>query len=114
VKTIDQIKQLIISNLTADLLNKKYHPNNNSLAGHCYVASEVAYHLLGGKAEGWTPQFIKHESQSHWFLKHNSGFILDITAKQFQSSIDYSQAIGKGFLTKQPSKRARKLLAKLK
>ena len=50
---------------------------------------------------------------THWFLKHSSGFILDVTESQFKSKLDYSKAKGKGFLTKQPSKRTRKLLKKI-
>lgn len=82
--------------------------------GQCYVASEAAYYLLGGKEEGWKPMHMKHLGVSHWFLKHESGFILDLTASQFQSPLDYSGARGTGFLTKEPSKRAKKLLIRIR
>ena len=83
------------------------------MRGNCYVTCECLYHLLGGKQAGYTPMFIRHEGDSHWFLKHESGLILDPTVSQFKSKPDYSQAIGKGFLTKAPSARAGKLMFQL-
>jgi hypothetical protein len=56
---------------------------------------------------------MKVNSTNHCFLKHSSGFILDITKHQFKSKLDYSKGIGKGFLTKDPSKRTRILLKKI-
>ena len=82
--------------------------------GHCYAASEAAYHALGGKEAGWTPQNVKHENAPHWFLKHASGRILDPTADQFKTPVPYERAVGKGFLTKEPSKRARAILGLVK
>lgn len=111
---------LILDNLSDDLLSKEYvllrkkNPSLPETTGHCYVASEAAYHMLGGKEEGWTPQFIRHLGCPHWFLKHETGFILDLTYNQFQSPIDYSKARGSGFLTKKPSKRTRTLLDRIR
>lgn len=45
-------------------------------------------------------------NDTHWFLKHSSGLILDPSSLQFKTPPDYSQARGSGFLTKHPSKRA--------
>ncbi len=115
-----QFRDLILDNLSDDLLSKEYfqlkikNPNLPETTGHCYVASEAAYYMLGGKEEGWTPQFIRHLGCSHWFLKHESGFILDLTYNQFKSPIDYSKARGTGFLTKTPSKRTKKLLIRIR
>lgn len=108
---------LILDNLSDDLLSPKYR-NMKQLGvpatfGHCYVASEAAYHLLGGRESGWTPHFVRHLKQPHWFLKHESGFILDLTWNQFKSPIDYSKSRGKGFLTKEPSKRTKKLIKRI-
>ena len=77
------------------------------MRGNCYVTSEAAYHLLGGKTSGWKPMQMQHEGESHWFLKHKeTGLVLDLTAKQFKTLPDYSKARGRGFLTKFPSARA--------
>jgi hypothetical protein len=81
------------------------------LRGNCYVATEALYHLL---PPGWQPMHMRWEGESHWFLKHEAnGMILDPTALQFNHTPDYSKAVGKGFLTKQPSKRAALLMRKI-
>lgn len=101
--------------LSDDLLHKSYPRNKGSyLAGHCYIASEAAYYLLGGRMY-WTPYHVKHEGVSHWFLVHkDTKEILDITAKQFKTRPPYLEARGKGFLTKRPCKRTQKLLSRIK
>ena len=109
-----ELIKLIRKHLTNDLRNIKYRSSPNGLVGHCYVASEALYHLLGGKKTGWKPMFIKHENESHWFLKSNSGTILDPTAEQFETKVDYSKAKGKGFLTSSPSRRTSILLERIK
>jgi hypothetical protein len=114
-----QFKSLILEQLGNELLDKKHrtmkesNPNLDHTFGHCYVASKVAYHLLGGKEEGWTPHYIRHVGRPHWYLKHKSGFILDLTAQQFRTPINYSEGRGKGFLTKEPSKRSKLLIQKI-
>lgn len=80
------------------------------MRGNCYVSCEALYHLLGGKKAGWKPMNMRWEGDSHWFLKHTSGLILDPTVNQFKKTPDYSNATGRGFLTKKPSKRAVKLM----
>ena len=100
---VDRIKP----HLTDDIRRAPWRGNSNCLAGHCYVASEALYHLLGGKESGYVPQNIQHEGAPHWYLKHGkTGEILDPTAGQFQVPVPYEKGVGKGFLTKQPSKRA--------
>jgi hypothetical protein len=82
--------------------------------GNCYVTSEALYHLLGGKASGWKPMRVRHEGDTHWYLFNTiTGQRLDPTSSQFKSLPDYSKAVGSGFLTKQPSKRARNLMQTL-
>lgn len=93
--------------LTDDLRKPKYRGSPNPVAGHCYVASEAALFLLRNRGiKGWKPMFIQHEGEPHWFLRHTSGLILDLTAEQFKTPVPYELAKGKGFLTKEPSKRA--------
>lgn len=81
------------------------------MRGNCYVTSEALFHLLGGRAAGWKPMSMHHEGDTHWFLKHDSGIVLDATASQFKTPPDYSKAVGRGFLTRQPSKRAAVMMA---
>lgn len=120
----NQFRNMIIANLDDEFLSrewfhKKYDESEQKVVhatfGHCYLATEVAYHLLGGKEAGWKPFHLKQDGESHWFLKHDSGFLLDITAEQFGTApINYGASRGKGFLTKAPSKRAKLLMLKIK
>lgn len=50
----------------------------------------------------------------HCFIRHwPTGLILDPTVSQFREAPDYSRAVGCGFLTKGPSRRARELMERL-
>lgn len=101
--------------LTPDLLREPYrarvlagaHPTT----GHCYVASEALWHLLGGPASRWGPAFVRHEGSPHWFLRQKDGRgVLDPTVRQFREEPPYARGVNKGFLTRQPSSRARKVM----
>ena len=80
------------------------------MRGNCYVASEALYHVLGGKAAGYTPMRMRVGRETHWFLRHSSGLIPDPSVRQFRRTPDYSLARGSGFLTRRPSKRAKALI----
>lgn len=99
--------------LTDDLRKSEYRENPNPMAGHCYVASEALYHLLGGKAEGWKPMSIQHEGGPHWFLKHEDGAVIDATADQFRTPVPYDEGRGCGFLTRDPSARTKIVLRRV-
>lgn len=82
------------------------------------MAAEALYHILGGKAAGWTPMVIPKNrgsvGDSHWFLRHSSGMRLDPSRLQFKGCAPcYGLARGSGFLTKRPSRRARALMRQL-
>lgn len=87
--------------------------------GNCYVTCEALYHLLGGKAAGYTPHTVRHEGDVHWYLVLDSGsdgiapHVLDPTAAQFREPPPYEKGVARGFLTKSPSKRARALMEQL-
>lgn len=103
-----------VQSLSDDLRKPKYRGNENPLTGHCYVASEALYHLMGGRKSGWVPHNIKHEGDQHWYLKNKeTGEIIDPTAGQFKTPVPYHLGRGKGFLTAEPSKRAAQLIAKI-
>jgi len=102
----------VLKALSDDLRQSKYR-GNNDLSGYCYVTSEALYHMLGGKRAGWKPMFVRHEGKPHWFLLHENGCILDITAEQFNTPVPVYSAKGKGFLTKLPSKRAQILIERV-
>lgn len=105
----------VVGSLSDDLRKPKYKGHENNLAGHCYVASEALWHMLGGPESGWVPQTIRHENDTHWYLKHkDTGKILDVTAGQFKTKVPYDKGRGCGFLTKEPSKRAKELITRIK
>lgn len=83
----------------------------------CYAASEVYYHLAGGKDAGLTPVYMPEpvpSEEKHWAIRMPDASILDLTVEQYGGlTPDYSQAKGCGFLTKGPSKRACNLLERL-
>ena len=95
--------------LTAELLSSKYRkmkwPEKYWPTGHCYVASEALYHLLGGAKAGYKPMRRTLADTTHWWLQNRYGDLLDPTSDQFEY-FDYSKGVGCGFLTKKPSKRA--------
>jgi len=78
--------------------------------GHCYVASEAYYHIVG-KEEGFQPCQMKVDGVSHWWLRRGSE-VIDITSDQFGYEVNYwhKSARCRGFLTKEPSKRAQVLI----
>lgn len=111
MRKIHRMVEAVKSHLTDDLRKPQYRGHENCLAGHCYVASEALYHMLGGAKAGWVPQTIQHEGGSHWYLKHkHSGAIIDPTKDQFATPVPYTNGRGCGFLTKQPSKRTQTVL----
>lgn len=105
---------LIQRSLTPDLLKKQFRGNNHPLAGHCYVASEVFFHLAGGRKAGYKPMFVRHEGSPHWWVKGPTGKIWDLTAAQFKTPVPYGKSVSKGFLTRQPSKRAAIVMERVK
>lgn len=102
--------------LTPDLLSKEWakrvKPRDHPTTGHCYIAAEALYHLLGGKDNGLAAYVIKKRNWTHWFLKDENGNILDPTRDQFDGRPPYESGRKTGFLTSWPSKRARVVLAR--
>jgi len=108
-----QIIKKIIANLTDDLRRKPWKGARNPVAGHCYVASEVFYHLSGGKKSGLTPMRMKMGDWTHWYLRTKKGKYIDITKSQFKMPVQHHYGIGYGFLTSKPSKRAMILINRI-
>jgi len=111
-QSITRLITLIRDNLTEDLLKDEYKKVSrvNKYVGHCYIASEVLYHILGGKDSGLRPIHGRLGDISHWWLEDENGRVIDLTADQFPEGFPYEQGRGSGFLTKDPSKRARILI----
>jgi hypothetical protein len=114
---IETIIKLISNNLSDDLLKPKYLiEGRNKFTGHCYVATEAAYHLLSNKNKMvYKPAILNINGDTHWFLKNILDHtIIDITRDQFDFIPNYNDSRGCGFLTKKPSKRTTILLNKIK
>jgi len=107
----EDLIEKIKNNLTDDLRKPKFRNNPNPLWGHCYVASEAFYHLTNKQ---YHPCRMKVGDVNHWFLKDSEENVIDITAKQFDFKLDYQKAKQSAFLTKEPSKRAKILIDKIK
>lgn len=112
IKMDFQLSKKIINNLDDSFLKKEYlnDKRRNKYTGHCYVASEVYYHLSNEKLEVY---HIRHEATTHWFLKDSKGCIIDLTYKQFKTEVPYELGRRGFFLTKSPSKRSKRLINKI-
>lgn len=106
---MDSLAHKIRRHLTPDLLKPEYRGASHPYAGHCYVASEAYWHLTGKR---YKPMVIRHEGGTHWFLRDGDR-VIDLTAEQFSTPIPYDAARGCGFLTREPSKRARELMRRI-
>lgn len=109
---------LIQQQLSPDLLKGRWTEQTHPLQGHCYVAAEALWHMLGRK--GWTPVRASYTDgkgkATHWWLRNDkTRKILDPTAAQYApNQPPYALGVGSGFLTKQPSKRAQELIKRVK
>jgi hypothetical protein len=97
--------------LTPDLLTGRWRIQNTPLEGHCYIAAEALWHLLG--KEDWKPMCASYTDESgkatHWWLVHKkTGEIADPTQEQYYPDTPpYHIGKGHGFLTSEPSRRAK-------
>jgi len=112
---MNEIIKLIQESLTDDLLKKEHKkPQKNFLWGHCYIATEALYYLLGEDNVNYTPSTIKVDEITHWFLKNkNTGEIIDPTKDQFDYPLNYDKSVNRFFLTTTPSKRTLILLNRI-
>lgn len=104
--------------LTPDLLSPtwKRMKTNHPLSGHCYVASEVFWHLSGGKKSNWVPCVARVDDETHWWLRSRDGTIIDPTAEQYTDcGLNPPYEVGRpcGFLTRMPSRRAQVLMSRI-
>jgi hypothetical protein len=97
------------------MLNKpwdKKWSKERPTTGYCYVVSEFVFHYLAPPGCKVMRLYVPETDIKHWFIQWPDETIVDLTMDQFDNVPDYSKAKGAGFLTKEPSKRA-KVLAEL-
>lgn len=116
--SIEKYIEILQNCLSKELLKKQYksgYENLHKTTGHCYIASEAIYHNFGGK-EKWSAYTGRdHNNGTHWWLKNKeTGEIIDPTKEQY-TSLGFNPPYEKGrpcaFLTREPSQRAKKLIA---
>lgn len=115
---IAQIVNRVRAALSTDLLRADYArrkpPTAPASWGLCYVAAEAVYHLAGGASSGLRPASVRIDAQTvHWYLLDRDGNVIDPTSDQFAETPHYAGGCGRGFLTREPSARARVLMQRL-
>lgn len=115
---MDNLIKKIQSSLSNELLKGRWKNQSHPLEGHCYIATEALYHLLGNQE--WKPMCASYIDEkgkaTHWWLINKmTGDILDPTKEQYYPDIPpYHLGKGVGFLTKNPSKRAKIVIDRVK
>lgn len=110
---LDDIAKDIRSKLTKDLRAPQWQDRPGRIEGQCYVASEAAWHILGGSKSNWSPMYLRHHGEPHWYLQDTTGRIIDLVADKMKGKINYNKGRRSAFLTKKPSKRAVILMGRL-
>lgn len=92
--------------LTPDLLKKGW-------SGHCYIFAEAVWHLFG-KDRGWKVKCYRDPGfETHWWVESCEGEIFDVLNDP-EEKFPYHLGKGKGFLTREPSKRCLTLIERYK
>lgn len=117
IKVVEAVSDSLIDsvreNLSDDLLKPQFRGQPFPV-GHCYVAAEAIYHMLGGKESGLKPVHLKMpDGVVHWWLETPDGEVIDPTHDQYDDPIPYEEGRGGGFLTKEPSRRAQELMRRV-
>jgi hypothetical protein len=113
MKVRDAIRK-VQQSLSPELLVGRWKNQSHPLEGHCYVAAEALWHLLGPKK--WKAVCASYVDEggkaTHWWLVHkDTGEIADPTKEQYEpGQPPYHLGKGTGFLTRLPSKRAKVVL----
>ena len=111
--SLNSVIKAVVSTVDESMLHptQKKRRRRHPLQGYCYVVAEALWHME--LSRGYLPMRVTCERQSHWFLQHaGDGHIIDPTAGQFRHNVPYNKAKRAGFLTREPSARARVLMEK--
>lgn len=116
--------KILQSCLSIDLLSPRYKKivtkSDHFTTGHCAIATEALYYILGGKKKGFAPKvfsYIENGSKfTHWWLVNENDEIIDPTAEQYNGFTNYHLGRRIGFMQpqKKPSKRAQILIDRFK
>lgn len=116
---IKKIIEIIKKSLSPDLLKPCFREKNinNPTFGHCYVASEVLFHILNNPKKYSPMRGKDKDGTNHWWIIDvDNGNIIDPTVDQYNmlnKIPPYEVGVRCSFLTKSPSKRAKILLSRI-
>jgi hypothetical protein len=81
------VSDVIINNLTPDLLPKKWVKRNesNPMFGHCHTASACLQKIFGTKTIKLY-RALDDEGIYHWWAVDKEGQLIDLTADQYYST----------------------------
>ena len=85
-KNLKLVSDIIVKNLTPDLLPKKWVERNskNPMFGHCHTASACLQRLFGTKNIRLY-RALDDEGIWHWWVVDVNGQLIDLTADQYYS-----------------------------
>jgi hypothetical protein len=81
------VSEVILNNLTPDLLPKKWIKRNesNPMFGHCHTASACLQKIFGTKAIKLY-RALDDEGIYHWWAVDKEGHLIDLTVDQYYST----------------------------
>ena len=81
------VSDVIVNNLTSDLLPKKWIKRNesNPMFGHCHTASACLQKIFGTKTIKLY-RALDDEGIYHWWAVDKEGQLIDLTADQYYST----------------------------
>ena len=84
---IDSVIGSIVSNLTPEMVTKKYREENksNKMFGHCYHSSQALFYLMDTDVLEQRTAIDYHDCSHWWLVDKTTEKIYDITADQYYS-----------------------------
>ena len=81
------VNEVILNNLTSDLLPKKWIKRNesNPMFGHCHTASACLQKIFGTKVIKLY-RALDDENIYHWWAVDKEGHLIDLTVDQYYST----------------------------
>ena len=82
---IESVMGSIASNLTPELVTKKYRAENatNSMFGHCYHSSQALFYLMDTNVLEQRTAIDYHDEAHWWLVDNTTDKVYDITADQY-------------------------------
>ena len=86
----DAIRKSVSRDLLSRTWRRKVPEGAHKLCGHCYIATEVAFHAFGREAGFKCYVASIDGGGTHWWLAQpETGAVIDLTHEQTQKPFDY-------------------------